>query len=119
MEIFNVENFNVLLKYKWDTFGKSWHLVGFFAHMTYMTLLTVYTYLIYIMDSEAGLEEKPIREVMEWLLVVGIIYPASYDFSQILKDGVREYFSHFGNYLDMLYIWSSIVNVILQRTLES
>ena len=119
LEIFNVENFNVLLQYKWDAFGKNHHLIGFFFHMSYMLVLTVYTYLIYIMDSEHELKEKPVRNVMEWILVAGILYPAFYSFSQCYKAGICVYFSNVGSYLDMIYIWASITNTIFQKKFES
>ena len=81
LKIFNVENFQELLSFKWDTYGKSWHLVGFSAHCLYMILLTAYNYFIYIDDVEADLSEKPIRNFMEMALVVGVLYPAFYDFT--------------------------------------
>ena len=46
------------------------------------------------------------------LLAVGILYPAMYDWTQMFRGGLENYFSDFWNYTDLLYIWSSIGNVI-------
>ena len=119
LTIFNVKNFQELLNFKWDTYGKSWHLVGFSFHCLYVCLITVYNYQIYIEDVEADQKEKPIRNFMEIALICGVLYPAIYDFTQMTKAGLRDYFSQFGNYLDMLYIFSSIANTILQKSMSS
>lgn len=84
-----------------------------------MIVLTTYTYFIYIMDVEATTEKKPTRNTLETMLVVGVLYPAVYDFTQFFKAGPRAYFSEITNYFDMLYIWSSITNTILQREMNS
>ena len=47
-------------------------------------------------------------------LGLGILYPALYDWGQMIKGGVGEYLSDPWNYADMLYIWGSILNIILQ-----
>ena len=49
--------------------------------------------------------------------MLGIIYPAWYDFNQLYRMGLTEYFSDFGNYSDCLYIWGSISNLFLQNML--
>ena len=48
------------------------------------------------------------------ILMMGIIYPASYDLLQFYRGGVAEYFSDIYNYADMLYIYGSLANSILQ-----
>ena len=56
---------------------------------------------------------------MEYALIAGVIYPAAYDLTKLGKMGVRSYFSNFGNYLDMIYIWASISNTSLQNLIYS
>lgn len=48
-------------------------------------------------------------------MAVGIFYPAIYDWTQMYKSGIGEYLSDKWNYVDMLYIWSSIANIIFQN----
>lgn len=38
-----------------------------------------------------------------------------YDWSQMFRSGITEYLSDKWNYVDMLYIWSSIANIIFQN----
>jgi hypothetical protein len=45
---------------------------------------------------------------------VGIFYPAMYDWIQFFKAGPIGYFSDMWNYIDFLYIWTSIGNVYCQ-----
>ena len=119
LNIFNSSNFQEFLDFKWEATGRNWHLTGFVFHCLYMILLTVYTYFIYILDLEATVDERPIRNTLELLLVMGVLYPAIYDFVQFYLAGPTSYFSEFGNYLDMLYIWASISNTILQNKMNS
>ena len=48
------------------------------------------------------------------LLAVGLTYPALYDFQQLYQDGIKEYFSDFWNYIDFIYIYGSIANILCQ-----
>ena len=57
--------------------------------------------------------------VMEILLLVGILYPAWYDTSQLIKSGIHEYLQDPFNISDQIYIWASIANVVLQNTTDS
>jgi hypothetical protein len=54
---------------------------------------------------------------MTIILFLGILFPAYYDFTQLYKTGLEDYFSDLGNYSDCLYIWGSIMNVFLQNIL--
>lgn len=45
------------------------------------------------------------------LIAVGILYPALYDFTQLIRGGLIDYLGDLWNYADMLYIWGSIVNI--------
>ena len=52
------------------------------------------------------------------LLIVAIIYPFWYETTQMFKSGVCQYLSEIPNYLDMLYIYGGIANVILQNMMD-
>ena len=47
------------------------------------------------------------------MLVFGVLYPAFWDLNQLCKLGIKEYLSDMSNYLDMIYIFGSISNVLL------
>ena len=42
------------------------------------------------------------------ILLVGVAYPCIYEFLQMFKGGLVDYFSDTGNYIDLIYIWGSI-----------
>jgi len=69
--------------------------------------MMVYVNEIYINNR---LGEKRIFSV---ILIVAIIYPTMYEFVQQYKIGFRKYFKDPNNYLDILYTWGGIANVIL------
>jgi len=81
-------------------------------HLFYILMLIVYIDIVYINYSQDKEEQ-----VMMWtvLLLFGILYPALYDWTQLARTG-RAYFEDPWNYTDMLYIWSSIITLILQNT---
>lgn len=83
-------------------------------HFFYIIMLVIYTHVIYIDD--AGDEDS--RKFFTIMLAIGILYPAGYDITQMFRGGLCDYFADFWNYADLIYIWSSIANVILQNVLE-
>ena len=46
-------------------------------------------------------------------LAFGIIYGAIYDFTQFMRIGPKKYFQDPWNYIDMVYIVTSVIQVIL------
>ena len=45
---------------------------------------------------------------------MGILYPAIYDFKQLLINGIADYLSDLKNIADFIYIYGSIANVVIQ-----
>jgi hypothetical protein len=50
------------------------------------------------------------------LLLGGILYPAVYEFLQMIVVGFSAYLSDLGNYVDLLYIWGSVGMSIVHIT---
>ena len=48
--------------------------------------------------------------------MVGVIYPMGYDFLQMYRAGLRDYFKELGNYSDLIYGWGSVINFVLQKS---
>ena len=48
-------------------------------------------------------------------MLVGISYPAIYDWIQLCRTGIVGYLKDAFNYTDMLLIWSSIANCYYQQ----
>ena len=73
LDIFDSENFQQLIQFKWQTFAKNLHLRGCIMHFMYVTILIMYVDRVYILNYE---EEKQIYSL---LLILAIIYPSWYD----------------------------------------
>ena len=75
LDIFDSDNFQKLIKFKWDSYAKSIHMVGCVMHFFYVLLLIMYVNAIYI---KGDMDHKKLYEVS---LIFGIIYPFCYDCS--------------------------------------
>ena len=78
-------------------------------HLFYLMSFNVYIYQIYV----HGRYDEQARWSL--LMAAGLIYPWSYDTIQLYKSGFVGYFSEFWNYSDMIFVYSGIVNMILQN----
>lgn len=76
-------------------------------HMLYTAILIIYVKNSYLIENENQM-------VYAILIAVGILYPALYDFTQMVRSGLEAYFGDLWNYADMLYIYGSIGNIVLQ-----
>lgn len=144
IDIFKAGTLQDLIAFKWEKFGKKFHLVGCIVHFLYMIILFFYTDLVYLhgpnpdySDEESasrllrgagagrssgggggGSCEPPEcvihRETVtmdtpyNYVLLLGVIYPASYEIIQMCKGGVMDYLTDSGNYVDLIYIYGSI-----------
>ena len=82
-------------------------------HLFYVIMMIIYINIAYINYSD---EVESQIAVWTVLLGVGILYPALYDWTQMFKSGL-DYFSDPWNYADMIYIWSSVVTLVLQNVI--
>ena len=76
-------------------------------HLFYTLIIIIYVKNSYMIENESQM-------VYAILLAVGILYPWLYDMSQMVRGGVYAYFSDVQNFADLLYIYGSIGNIILQ-----
>ena len=87
IDVFESGNFIKLLKFKWANFARSLHMVGFLGHILYVAVLMMYIYQIYIQNNFAN------KKLYETMLIFAVVYPAWYDTTQMIRCGIREYFS--------------------------
>lgn len=112
LAIFESENFQHVIKFKWDKFAKNLHLRGCFFHFFYMMTLLIFINKVYINADSENLRTYQI------LLCCGIVYPFWYDTMQLYRSGFKAYFADVANYLDLLYIYGGITNVVLQNVID-
>ena len=77
-------------------------------HFLYVLLFILYVNFVYL-HAETN-EDHIIYTIV---LALGIVYPWIYDLIQLVNDGPAIYFSDPWNYVDFLYIYGSIGNIIL------
>lgn len=110
LDIFETETIKKLIEFKWETYARRHHVIGCCMHFFYLLTLIIYINVVYVLN--VGDDQD--KHLYSYLLGLGIIYPALYDFTQMLRTGF-DYFLDFWNYADMIYIWSSIANIVLQN----
>ena len=78
-------------------------------HMLYVILVNIYV-------SEAYLKNQDETEGRYYVIIlcIGIFYPWLYDSIQLFRGGLVDYLSDPWNYADILYIYGSIVNCVIQ-----
>ena len=106
LDIFHTDALLQVIDFKWNLYGRKHHLLGCFTHFFYVFSIINYVNQAYMKHGEPKLG-------LMISLGLGILYPALYDFGQVIKEGLGEYLSNTDNYIDMLYIWGSILNIIL------
>lgn len=77
-----------------------------------MIVLCLYINKVYINVETQELQTYQI------LLVIAIIYPFWYESTQMCRMGFSVYLAEVANYLDLLYIYGGIANVVLQNTMD-
>lgn len=107
------------INFKWNTFGRNWHLIGCTAHFIYITILIYYNASVYIYNvigyksdpskpEGGGTFNREIVVTYAVLLGFGICYAFLYDLTQVCRIGVINYYSDPWNFIDSLYIILSI-----------
>lgn len=111
LEIFHSETLCTYISYKWETFGYNHHKFGLNMHLFYVFTLCVYVNQAYIkVDAPGGL-------IWNVLLATGILYPTYYCGTAMRYLGLRNYFAHPGNYIDLIFIFASGANCFFQLVL--
>jgi hypothetical protein len=82
-------------------------------HFLYVILFTLYVNFVYLhYDPESN------HFIYTIILAIGIIYPWIYDLIQLINDGPIVYFNDPWNFVDFIYIYGSIANIVLQFILD-
>jgi hypothetical protein len=51
LELFECEELEELINFKWQAFARDFHLVGCFFHFAYLTIMIIYVNAIYILND--------------------------------------------------------------------
>ena len=87
-----------IIEFKWDTFAWRLHYRGAFFHVFYILTVAFYIYSTFLNGVFGDLEfiGFPI------MMIVGIIYPFTYDTIQMYKSG-WSYFEDVWNWIDIIF----------------
>ena len=89
IDVFESDNLIELIMFKWKAFAKKLHMVGFCFHLFYVAIIMLYVYFIYIQcilsKNKADPNILTYKLVFDVLLMIGVLYPAWYDTSQLCK----------------------------------
>lgn len=100
-----------MIEFKWDKYARNFHYFGASAHFFYMFTICVYVNQVYV-DNALGDN----NQLFAILLACGLFYPATYELTQVIKDGA-EYWAEIWNYSDFIHIWSGVLNIGVQLIL--
>lgn len=106
--MFQSDNLQDLIAFKWDQYGFKFHLIGTTVHMIYLGFLFIYTLRQYVYP-----DPKDSDHTMSLIILFCVTYPLLYEFTQVCNLGPFEYFSDMGNWFDIVFIGGSIVMTIL------
>jgi len=112
LAIFQTDSIKDLIDWRWQKFAKRIHMRGFFLHVLYILLTTLYICTTYL-KNDFGLGPW-FKDVQLLGLGVLLIYPLIYDCGQLIKQGFSQYFAQFWNYVDMFHIFGGYANIYLQ-----
>lgn len=78
-------------------------------HLLYVVIINIYVAEVYLKENS----KETVRTYVI-ILALGIVYPWVYDFTQLCRGGLGDYLSDPWNLADVIYIYGSITNCILQ-----
>ena len=69
------DSFKDMIEYKWSTYGRKHHLLGFFMHLYYVAVFTYFVIKAYLKGTFNNLSFI--------LMCTGIVYPSVYEWAQV------------------------------------
>lgn len=108
IEIFYADSIKELVRFRWDTQGFKFHAFGLIMHMIYIVVLLLYT--------QEGFIHGELNHNLSYGLLAFQLYPFFYEIIQLCHGG-WDYFSDFGNFIDIIYIASSVVMTVIHANL--
>ena len=115
IELFDSKLIIDVITFKWECYGRDHHVFGSMMHFLYVLLFILYVNFVYLYNDNSD----DMHIIFTLILAVGIIYPWLYDFIQLIADGPMVYFKDPWNYVDFVYIYGSITNIVLQLVLRN
>lgn len=107
LEIFDSKALEDLLSYKWNTYAKYLHHAGLISHLIYTIVFSIFVCETYVY------KEQPYEKILYLCMLLCLLYPLSYDMTQLKKQGLKYYLSDMWNLFDQCHIWCGFMNIYL------
>jgi len=85
-----------LLEFKWNAYSRYIHSVGFFSHICYLGVFSMFVVSEYVYPIDMAFLKNPLQIFNFFCL----LYPFMYDMTQLAKQGVSKYLADPWNYFD-------------------
>ena len=109
LELFECHAMKDLIEFKWTSYARSIHYIGFSMHMMYFVVYSLFCFDVYVYQDTSH------QGVFLILMAILLLYPLIYDMTQFRKSGVKVYLSDMWNYSDQCHIWLGYTNLIVHH----
>ena len=79
LDVFECKAVMDMIDFKWLQYSRQVHYMGLIAHMMYLGFFSIYIFEIFIYKTGKFIE------VIESIMIIGILYPMIYDMTQLKK----------------------------------
>lgn len=108
LEIFDCKALIDYIEFKWTNYAGPIHKVGATFHAMYIFVFSWFVFEFYLYKT------SEYRIFLFVMMGFSLIYPTVYDFTQLRKQGFKEYFSDVWNYFDQSHIWIGYMSILMQ-----
>lgn len=115
LDMFESLSLQELIRFKYEKFAFKFHLFGCVIHFLYIIILMLYASEIYLADLD-DIGDKSSN--MSLVLLIFLAYPFVYECIQMIGIGVIEYVTDIGNWVDLLFIISSVAMPIVHTMIS-
>ena len=84
--MFRAKSLVDLTEYKWNTYAKQIHYIGFVTHLVYLIVFSYHVSQKYVYREQ---NNESIMRIIQFLCLK---YPLIYDMTQLKKQGFKAYF---------------------------
>ena len=118
VEIFESKVIRDLIEFRWNKYAGKFHYIGLSIHTLYVILFNFYVSDFLqkerLKPNESNKERVIQLTLLNVFMGICLIYPLMYDMTQMYKQGPKEYFLDFWNYIDQMHIWCGFSSIIVQ-----
>lgn len=109
LELFECDAMKDLIEFKWTSYARAIHYIGFSMHMMYFVVYSLFCFEVYVYQDTSH------QGIFLILMAILLLYPLIYDMTQFRKSGIKVYLSDMWNYSDQCHIWLGYSNIVVHQ----